>query len=119
MWEEGELRGTYCFCLLLTPAGKACPPGREPNQVDEDLVFYQNWELEACVDGAMLASQMDLVNEMPFTYEQLSIFKHILDKVIANGLPSASCTQAYGPRSCSGPHRPFFHRPIHKATLSP
>lgn len=67
---------------MSTPAEKACPPGKEPYKVDEDLIFYQNWELEACVDGTMLARQMDLVNEIPFTYEQLSIFKHKLDKVI-------------------------------------
>lgn len=104
---------------LTTPAETACPPGREPNKVDEDLIFYQNWELQACVNGSMLASQMDLVNELPFTYEQLSIFKHILDKVIPNGLPSVCCIQDHGPRSCSGSHGPFFCRPTHKATLSP
>lgn len=61
--------------------------------MDENLIFYQNWELEACVDGAMLATQMDLVNEIPFTYEQLNIFKHKLDKVTHNGLLSVCCAQ--------------------------
>lgn len=51
---------------MPTPAEKACPPGKEPNVVDENLIFYQNWELEACVDGTLLAGQMDLVNEIPF-----------------------------------------------------
>lgn len=94
----------------------------EPHKVDENLIFYQNWELEACVDGAMLATQMDLVNEIPFTYEQLDIFKHKLDEVIHNGLLSVCCAQnsfLNGPRSCSGPHGTFFHRPTHKAILSP
>ncbi|XP_076793205.1 mesothelin isoform X1 [Arvicanthis niloticus] len=72
---------------------KACPPGKEPNVVDESLIFYQNWELEACVNGIMLASQMDLVNEIPFTYEQLSIFKHKLDKTYPQGYPESLIQQ--------------------------
>lgn len=77
--------------------------------MDENLIFYQNWELEACVDGTMLATQMDLVNEIPFTYEQLNIFKRKLDKVTPNELQSVCCAQdcfPNGPRSCSGPHDP-------------
>lgn len=50
--------------------------------VDENLIFYEEWELEACVDGALLAKQMDRVNAVPFTYQQLDIFKHKLDKVV-------------------------------------
>lgn len=103
---------------LLPLAEKACPPGKEATVVDENLIFYQNWELEACVNGIMLASQMDLVNEFPFTYEQLNIFKHKLDEVSLNGLPCACCTQDNGSRSYSGLHGPFFHRPTHKAILS-
>ncbi|XP_028710396.1 mesothelin [Peromyscus leucopus] len=72
---------------------KACPPGQEPQEVDENLIFYQNWELEACVDGAMLATQMDLVNEIPFTYEQLNIFKHKLDKTYPQGYPESLIQQ--------------------------
>ncbi|CAH6786600.1 Msln [Phodopus roborovskii] len=72
---------------------KTCPPGREPQNVDENLIFYQNWELEACVDGAMLAAQMDLVNEIPFTYEQLNIFKHKLDKTYPQGYPESLIQQ--------------------------
>ncbi|XP_038183368.1 mesothelin isoform X1 [Arvicola amphibius] len=72
---------------------KACPPGREPHEVDENLIFYQNWELEACVDGAMLATQMDLVNEIPFTYEQLNIFKRKLDKTYPQGYPESLIQQ--------------------------
>lgn len=77
--------------------------------MDENLIFYQNWELEACVDGTMLATQMDLVNEIPFTYEQLNIFKRKLDKVTPNGLLSVRCAQdcfPNGPRSCSGLYDP-------------
>lgn len=72
---------------------KACPPGKEPSVVDENLIFYQNWELEACVDGPLLASQMDLVNEIPFTYEQLSIFKHKLDRTYPQGYPESLIQQ--------------------------
>ncbi|MEJ1287538.1 mesothelin [Cricetulus griseus] len=72
---------------------KACPPGMEPHKVDENLIFYQNWELEACVDGAMLATQMDLVNEIPFTYEQLDIFKHKLDETYPQGYPESLIQQ--------------------------
>ncbi|XP_008047585.1 mesothelin [Carlito syrichta] len=64
---------------------KACPPGRKPHVVDVELVFYPPWELEACVDGALLASQMESVNAMPFTYEQLAILKHRLDLVYPQG----------------------------------
>ncbi|XP_073648641.1 mesothelin [Tursiops truncatus] len=59
---------------------KACPPGRKAQVLDENLVFYEEWELEACVDGALLAAQMDQVNLVPFTYQQLHIFKRKLDE---------------------------------------
>ncbi|GAB1300725.1 Mesothelin [Apodemus speciosus] len=75
------------------PKEKACPPGKEPSVVDENLIFYQNWELEACVDGTLLASQMNLVNEIPFTYEQLNIFKHKLDKTYPRGYPESLIQQ--------------------------
>ncbi|XP_032315357.1 mesothelin isoform X5 [Camelus ferus] len=61
---------------------KACPPGRKAQVVDEKLIFYEEWELEACVDGALLAAQMDRVNLIPFTYQQLHIFKRKLDEDI-------------------------------------
>ncbi|KAF3818805.1 hypothetical protein GH733_012222 [Mirounga leonina] len=47
---------------------------------NENLVFYEEWELEACVDGALLAAQMDRVNMVPFTYQQLDVFKRKLDE---------------------------------------
>ncbi|GAB5583254.1 mesothelin isoform X1 [Prionailurus iriomotensis] len=59
---------------------KACPPERRARVVDENLVFYEPWELEACVDGALLAAQMDRVNMVPFTYQQLGVFKRKLDE---------------------------------------
>nr|XP_031303273.1 mesothelin isoform X2 [Camelus dromedarius] len=59
---------------------KACPPGWKAQVVDEKLIFYEEWELEACVDGALLAAQMDRVNLIPFTYQQLHIFKRKLDE---------------------------------------
>ncbi|XP_057603876.1 mesothelin isoform X1 [Hippopotamus amphibius kiboko] len=68
---------------------KACPPGRKAQVVDENLVFYEEWELEACVDGALLAAQMDRVNLVPFTYQQLNIFKRKLDKFYPQGYPES------------------------------
>lgn len=50
--------------------------------VDENLIFYTEWELEACVDGALLAEHMAQVNAIPFTYQQLDILKHKLDQVV-------------------------------------
>lgn len=49
--------------------------------MDEDLVLYEEWELEACVSGALLAEQMGRVNAVPFTNEQLAILKRKLDQV--------------------------------------
>ncbi|KAF6125872.1 mesothelin [Phyllostomus discolor] len=57
--------------------------------VDEDLVFYEEWELEACVSGALLAEQMNLVNALPFTNEQLAILKHKLDQLYPQGYPES------------------------------
>ncbi|KAM5332066.1 mesothelin-like [Glossophaga mutica] len=68
---------------------KACPPGREVHMVDEDLFFYEEWELEACVSGALLAEQMDRVNEVPFTHQQLDILKHKLDQFYPQGYPES------------------------------
>uniref|UniRef100_A0A2K6G9M7 Mesothelin n=1 Tax=Propithecus coquereli TaxID=379532 RepID=A0A2K6G9M7_PROCO len=70
-----------------------CPPGREARVVDESLIFYKEWELEACVDGALLAAQMDRVNAIPFTYEQLNIFKRKLDKIYPQGYPESLIRQ--------------------------
>ncbi|XP_077762135.1 mesothelin isoform X5 [Canis aureus] len=61
---------------------KVCPPGQKAHVVDENLVFYEEWELEACVDGALLEAQMDRVNMVPFTYQQLDVFKRKLDQVL-------------------------------------
>ncbi|XP_003124743.2 mesothelin [Sus scrofa] len=66
-----------------------CPPGRKAQVVDEHLVFYEDWELEACVDGALLADQMDQVNLIPFTYEQLHVFKLKLDELYPQGYPTS------------------------------
>ncbi|XP_053527635.1 mesothelin [Artibeus jamaicensis] len=68
---------------------KACPEGREVHTVDEELVFYEEWELEACVSGALLAEQMDQVNAVPFTHEQLDILKHKLDQLYPQGYPES------------------------------
>lgn len=57
--------------------------------IDENLVFYEDWELEACVDGALLAAQMDRVNAVPFTYQQLDVFKRKLDEVGRPARPAA------------------------------
>ncbi|XP_053412509.1 mesothelin isoform X2 [Nycticebus coucang] len=68
---------------------EACPPGREAHVVDEKLVFYSDRELEACVDGALLVAQIDHVNAVPFTYQQLNIFKRKLDKIYPKGYPES------------------------------
>lgn len=68
---------------------KACPPGREVHVVDESLVFYSEWELEACVHGALLAEHMDQVNAVPFTYQQLNILKRKLDQFYPQGYPES------------------------------
>uniref|UniRef100_A0A452V6N1 Mesothelin n=1 Tax=Ursus maritimus TaxID=29073 RepID=A0A452V6N1_URSMA len=68
---------------------KVCPPERKAHAVDENLVLYEEWELEACVDGALLAAQMDLVNMLPFTYQQLGVFKHKLDEFYPQGYPES------------------------------
>ncbi|CAO2642319.1 Msln, partial [Lemmus lemmus] len=91
-WLESKLTATLPRFRRDTEK-EACPPGREPHEVDENLIFYQNWELEACVDGTMLAAQMDLVNEIPFTYEQLNIFKSKLDKTYPQGYPETLIQQ--------------------------
>lgn len=76
---------------LPAPAEKACPPGRKAQVLDENLVFYEEWELEACVDGALLAAQMDQVNLVPFTYQQLHILKRKLDEVVQDSrLPAVA-----------------------------
>lgn len=93
---------------LPAPVEKACPPGKEAHVVDENLVFYMEWELEACVDGALLAEHMDRVNAIPFTYQQLDILKRKLDQVVpdlGSRLRCQSLSQA--PGSGCGPHGQF------------
>ncbi|XP_044088534.1 mesothelin-like isoform X1 [Neovison vison] len=68
---------------------KVCPPARKAHVIDENLVFYEEWELEACVDGALLAAQMDRVNMVPFTYQQLDVFKRKLDEFYPQGYPES------------------------------
>ncbi|XP_045850085.1 mesothelin-like [Meles meles] len=68
---------------------KVCPPTRKAYVIDENLVFYEDWELEACVDGALLAAQMDRVNAVPFTYQQLDVFKRKLDEFYPQGYPES------------------------------
>uniref|UniRef100_A0A2K6L3B8 Mesothelin n=1 Tax=Rhinopithecus bieti TaxID=61621 RepID=A0A2K6L3B8_RHIBE len=66
-----------------------CPPDKEAREIDENLIFYKKWELEACVDAALLATQMDRVNAIPFTYEQLDVLKHKLDELYPQGYPES------------------------------
>nr|7U9J_A Chain A, Isoform 3 of Mesothelin [Homo sapiens]7U9J_B Chain B, Isoform 3 of Mesothelin [Homo sapiens] len=67
----------------------ACPSGKKAREIDESLIFYKKWELEACVDAALLATQMDRVNAIPFTYEQLDVLKHKLDELYPQGYPES------------------------------
>ncbi|XP_029076661.1 mesothelin [Monodon monoceros] len=90
-WQRPEvtvilLRAQRC---TETEHEKACPPGRKAQVLDENLVFYEEWELEACVDRALLAAQMDQVNLVPFTYQQLHIFKRKLDEFYPQGYPES------------------------------
>ncbi|XP_011890263.1 PREDICTED: mesothelin isoform X2 [Cercocebus atys] len=66
-----------------------CPPEKEVHEIDESLIFYKKRELEACVNAALLAAQMDRVNAMPFTYEQLDVLKHKLDELYPQGYPES------------------------------
>uniref|UniRef100_A0A8C5ZTS8 Mesothelin n=1 Tax=Marmota marmota marmota TaxID=9994 RepID=A0A8C5ZTS8_MARMA len=68
---------------------KPCPPGRKPQVVDENLIFYEEWELEACVDGALLSTHMELVNAIPFTYQQIHTLKCRLDQTYPQGYPES------------------------------
>lgn len=79
VWEEAEV--DWESLPPACPSEKACPAGKEVHVVDENLVLYTERELEACVDGARLAEQMDRVNEIPFTYQQLAVLKRKLDQV--------------------------------------
>ncbi|XP_012866735.1 PREDICTED: mesothelin-like [Dipodomys ordii] len=75
---------------------KACPPGQRALAVDESLFWYEEWELEACLDGNVLAEQVEEVNKIPFTYQQLSALKRKLDKTFPQGYPEA-LIQRLGP----------------------
>lgn len=89
--------------------------------IDENLVFYEEWELEACVDGALLAAQMDRVNMVPFTYQQLDVFKRKLDEVVGHGLRPARCaTVPVGTQSVAVALLvTSLGSSIHRGTLSP
>ncbi|KAK1344651.1 hypothetical protein QTO34_013349 [Cnephaeus nilssonii] len=87
-WQQSEPTVILPRALQGTER-KACPPGKEVHVVDENLVFYTEQELEACVDGALLAEHMDRVNAIPFTYQQLDILKHKLDQVYPQGYPES------------------------------
>ena len=105
--EEADGRSPAPFTPWLSLQRRPAPPGREAQVVDENLFFYEEWELEACVDGALLATQMRQVNLIPFTYQQLHIFKRKLDEVVQG---SARLPQLGHPRCPShggGPHSPF------------
>ncbi|XP_035939067.1 mesothelin-like [Halichoerus grypus] len=78
-WQQPELTVVLLRDRRDTEK-KVCPPERKAHVIDENLVFYEEWELEACVDGALLAAQMDRVNMVPFTYQQLDVFKRKLDE---------------------------------------
>ncbi|XP_045141896.1 mesothelin [Echinops telfairi] len=65
-----------------------CPPGKEVQEVDEMLVLYSDAELQACVDGTLLATQLDRVDALPFTYGQLASLKRKLDQAYPDGYPN-------------------------------
>lgn len=69
--------------------------------VDENLVFHEEWELGACVDEGLLDARTEQVDLVPFTYQQLDVFKRTLDKVAWDWpcLPASrpSCGHPSGP----------------------
>ncbi|XP_066134468.1 mesothelin-like [Saccopteryx bilineata] len=91
-WQRAELAVILPRALRSTEK-KACPPGKEAHVVDENLVFYEEWELDACVEGALLAEQIDRVNAVPFTYQQLDILKRKLDQFYPQGYPESLVRQ--------------------------
>ncbi|XP_008568805.1 PREDICTED: mesothelin-like [Galeopterus variegatus] len=88
-WQWPEQRTVVLPRLRRDTKKGACPPGREVRLVDVELVLYEEWEMEACVHGALLATQMDRVNMMPFTYQQLDLFKRKLDEIYPQGYPES------------------------------
>ncbi|XP_042528299.1 mesothelin isoform X2 [Dipodomys spectabilis] len=93
-WQRSELAPVVQRFRRDTE--KACPPGQRALAVDESLFWYEEWELEACLDGAVLAEQVEEVNKIPFTYQQLSALKRKLDKTFPQGYPEA-LIQRLGP----------------------
>ncbi|XP_007453737.1 PREDICTED: mesothelin [Lipotes vexillifer] len=87
-WQRPEVTVILLRAQRCTEK-KVCPLGRKAQVLDKNLVFYEEWELEACVDGALLAAQMDQVNLVPFTYQQLQIFKRKLDEFYPQGYPES------------------------------
>ncbi|XP_017499307.3 mesothelin [Manis javanica] len=80
-WKQPELTVTLPRACQGTER-RACPPGRKACMVDENLVFHEEWELGACVDEGLLDARTEQVDLVPFTYQQLDVFKRTLDKVI-------------------------------------
>lgn len=87
--------------------------------MNENLVLYEEWELEACVDGALLAAQMDLVNMLPFTYQQLGVFKHKLDEVVGEGLTPARCATPGSQSTAAALTVTSLGSSTHRGTLNP
>lgn len=72
------------------------------------------------MDAALLAAQMDRVNAIPFTYEQLDVLKHKLDEVVHDSgsrRPAAS-KPSPDPGSDTGPSGLSACSSTHKATPS-
>lgn len=87
--QPRALRDPARSCTTQSQPEKVCQPGRKPQRLDVNLVLYPEWELDACVDAALLEANMDRVNELPFTYQQLSIFKCKLDQLYPLGYPES------------------------------
>ncbi|XP_034878350.1 LOW QUALITY PROTEIN: mesothelin [Mirounga leonina] len=87
-WQQPELTVVLLRDRRDTEKN-VCLPEWKAHVIDENLVFYEEWELEACVDGALLAAQMDRVNMVPFTYQQLDVFKRKLDEFYPQGYPES------------------------------
>lgn len=91
--DAGSSAGTVTVrpaprCVQSQPE-RACLPGRRPQKLDWQLVLYQDWELDACVDAVLLEAEMDSVSDVPFTHQQLDIFRCKLNQRYPQGYPEA------------------------------
>lgn len=87
-WKQPELTVTDPRARQGTER-RACSPGQKACVVDENLVFHEEWEPEACVDEGPLDARTEQVDLVPFTYQQLDVFKRTSDEFYPLGSPES------------------------------